>query len=147
MQISAGLGDAFEPGRDVDRVAQQVACFRNQHIADGDADAEQDPALARTRGVLGIVGVLNLDGAARGVDGAVEFRQDRVARGIEHASLVLAHQIGERLRELLKAMNRIVFVLGDEPAVAGNVGRKDDGQLSSHDRVVREIPFLPGAPL
>ena len=46
----AGLGDAFDPRRDIDPVAENVVAL-DDHVAEIDADAELDPP------VLGNVGV------------------------------------------------------------------------------------------
>ena len=57
---AAGLGDPFEPCRDVDAVAENVAIL-DQDIADVDADAKQHPAFRRDR-IVGL-GQRLLDGA------------------------------------------------------------------------------------
>src|SRR5271166_4905040 len=46
----AGLGQAFEPCRDIDAVAEDVAVL-NDDVADIDADAELDAALRRQGGI------------------------------------------------------------------------------------------------
>ena len=45
---AARLGDRFDPRRDVDAVAEQVA-FVGDHVADVDADPECDAPVGRTR--------------------------------------------------------------------------------------------------
>ena len=84
----AGLGDPFQPGRDIDAVAHQVAVGLLDDIAEMDADAEFDATVVRHAGVALDHGVLNLDRAAHGVDDAAEFDQRAVAGALHHAAIV-----------------------------------------------------------
>ena len=130
---STGFGDAFESGRDVDPVSEEVTALRNEDISNCDADSEEQLPFLRNGHVLRIVCALNVESAACCVDRAVELCENRIPCGVEDAAMVLAHLIGERDRSLLESMNRILFVLGNEPAVARHVRCQNDCQRSSHD--------------
>src|ERR1700727_2736429 len=64
----AGLGDAFEPGSDIDPVAHQVAIHLLDHVTKVDAYAELDAALGLHASIAVDEARLYLDGAAHGVD-------------------------------------------------------------------------------
>jgi hypothetical protein len=70
----AGFGQPFEPGGDIDPVAEDVAVL-SDHIALVDADAEFDAAVRRSLGVARGQRRLYFAGAAQGVDDAGELDQ------------------------------------------------------------------------
>ena len=69
----ARLGDAFQSRRDIDAVAHQIAVALLDHVAEMNADPELDAAIRRQAGVALDHAVLDLDGAAHGVDDATEL--------------------------------------------------------------------------
>src|SRR5271170_3903826 len=66
----ARLGDAFEPSRDIDAVAHQIAILLLDDISEMNADTKFDATLWRQPSVALDQAVLHLDGAAHGVDHA-----------------------------------------------------------------------------
>ena len=84
----AGLGDAFEPGGDIDSIAHQVAVALFDNVADMDADPELDATLRRQSGVALDHAVLYLDRATHRVDRAAEFDQRAIAGALDDAPVM-----------------------------------------------------------
>ena len=82
------LGDAFEPRRDIDAVAHQVAVALLDHVAEMNADAELDAAFRRNAGVALDHAVLHLDGAAHSVDNAAELYEISVAGALDYTPVM-----------------------------------------------------------
>ena len=83
-----GSAKRFEPRRDIDPVAEDVAVL-DDDVALVDADAELDAPLGRDVGVaLGHL-ALHLGGAAHRVDHAGELDQQAVAGRLDDAAAVL----------------------------------------------------------
>src|SRR5271166_3451711 len=85
---SARLGERFQPRRDIDAFAENVAALGN-HVAEINADAKLDAPLVRHLGLAVDHVSLDLGGAAHRVDGTLEFHQHPVAGGLDGAPLVL----------------------------------------------------------
>ena len=139
-QIPPGSADAFQPRGDVDAVAENVAVLLDD-VADIDADAEIYAARrSACAGVaLGHAG-LDLDGAAHCIDDAGELGEQPVAGGLHDPAAVPRDRWDRRVRgDARRAGERAFLVSAHQPAVAGDVGRKDR----------RELPFDPihGQPL
>ena len=75
---AARFGHPYEPRRDIDAVAEDVA-FLDDDVALVDADAERDAALGRYPGIGFGQRRLHLDGAAKRRDDAGEFDEQPVA--------------------------------------------------------------------
>jgi hypothetical protein len=86
-----GLGERFQPGGDVDPVAEQVAAVDN-HIADMDADAELHRLVGGAGGILCRDRRLDRDRTRRRIDRTGEVGDDAVAGGVEDAPAMLADQ-------------------------------------------------------
>ncbi|HXF55168.1 MAG TPA: hypothetical protein VNK52_13700 [Hyphomicrobiaceae bacterium] len=127
-----GLCERFEPRRDIDAVAKQVSVVRHQDVPDCHADAEQDPLLLRQGSVDRTHLVLDIDGAADRIHRAIELGEDGIARGIEHTPVVVLDLAAEQPGRRRHAQDRAFLVLGDEAAVPGHVGSKNDGDFSLH---------------
>jgi len=84
----ARLADAFQPRRDIDAVAHQVAVALLDDVAQMNADAELDAALFRHACVALDHAVLHFDRAAHGVDDAPELDDRAVARAFDDAAAV-----------------------------------------------------------
>jgi hypothetical protein len=78
----AGLGERFEPGRDVDTVAKQILAL-DEDIADMHADAEAHWLTHGAGGVFFGDGILNCDRTLDGVDRTGEVGDDTVAGAAE----------------------------------------------------------------
>ena len=85
---AARLRQRFEPGRDVDAVAVDVAVL-DDDVAEIDADAEFDPLRARASGVALGHALLHGHGAGDRFDDARELDQHAVAGRLDDAALVL----------------------------------------------------------
>ena len=139
----AGLGQRLEPRRDVDAVAVDVAAL-DDDVAEIEADAEVEPAVARDLGIACRHGALNLRGAGHGGDRARELGENAVAGGLDYAAVMggdlglqhLAVMLGERAQ-------RADLVRAHEPAVAGHVGG-EDSRKPSFDALLAHEP-LPSA--
>src|SRR5712692_7457139 len=73
----AGAGERFEPGRDIDAVAVDIAGI-DDHVAGVDADAQLDPAVGGDTGIPLYHAALYSDAAANCVGGAVELDKQPV---------------------------------------------------------------------
>src|SRR5712692_1001775 len=88
---TAGVGEAFEAGGDLDAVAVDLLAIHH-HIAEVHADAEFHSSLGWQVRVLSPESGLNLDGALDGIHDAREFRENAVARGVDEAPVMLLDQ-------------------------------------------------------
>ena len=125
----AGLGDTFQSRGNVDAVAHQVAVALLDHIAQMDADAELDAALRRDAGVALHHAVLNLDGAAHGVDDAAELNEAPVAGALHYASVMRGDGgIDQIAPQRPKPRQGAILVRAGEPAVSDHIRDKDRGK-------------------
>ena len=129
---AADFGQAFETRRDVDAVAEQIAVALD-HVADGDADAKAHLPAGRIGHVAGAQAFLDVDRAAHRFDRAGKFGQHRIAGGVENAAAGLGDEIVGDGSIGSQTPQRLLFVLGDQPAVAGNIGRKNRRDLAFHE--------------
>ena len=81
----AGTRQRFHARRDIDAVAENVGAV-DDHVADIDADAEFDAALFRDAGVALGHDALDVEGAARGVNGTSELGQHAIAGRLDDAA-------------------------------------------------------------
>ena len=130
---AAGLGEAFEPGGDIDPVAEDVAVL-DDDVALVDADAELEALFRRGRGVAFGHRALPLGGAAQRVDDAGELDEEPVAGGFDDAPLMLGDaRVDQFAPQRLERRQRPFLVLPDEPRIAGDIGGEDR----------RQPPFYP----
>ena len=130
---AADLGEPFQPGCDVDAVAQKVAVALH-HVTDGDTDAECHLPARRIGHVAGAQAFLDVDRAAHGLDRAGEFGKHRIARGVEDTPAAFGDEVVGHLTVGAEPPQRLLFILGDQSAVAGNIGRKNRRDLPLHER-------------
>ena len=128
---AARLGEALEPCRDVDPVAEKVPVALD-HIADRDADAELQAPVRRVGAVAGAQALLDVDRAAHRLDRRVELAHHRVAGGIEDAPAGALDEIVEDLPEGAEPGQRLFLVLGNEARIAGDVRGEDRRDLALH---------------
>ena len=128
---AADRRDAFQPRRDVDAVAEQVAVALD-HIADRDSDAEIHLPAGRIGHIARAQALLNIDRAAHRFDRAREFGQHGVACGIEDAAAGAGDEIVHHRPVGCEAPQRLFFVLGDEPAIACDIGGKNRRDFPFH---------------
>ena len=126
MHQAAGLGDLLEPGGNVDAIAVDVVAL-DHDVAEVDADAEFLFA-ARREAALEIS--LDLDAASHRLDGAREFGQYAVAGGAHDAPAVAGDPLAHGRAVLGQGLERRLLVQAHQPAIAGDVGRENGGELA-----------------
>ena len=128
---AADRRDAFQARRDVDAVAEKIAVALD-HVADGDADAEAHLPAGRIGHVAGAQALLDVDGAAHRLDRAGKFGEHGVARGIENPAAGARDEVVHHRAIGGEPPQRLLFVFGDELAVAGDVGSENGRDFSFH---------------
>ena len=114
------VGNAFEPRRDIDPVAHEIARLVHD-IAHMDADPEFDAPLGRGRVALDHA-VLHPDGAADGVHDAAELDKAPVAGALHDAAVMDGDsRIDEIAREGPQPRQRAILVSAGEAAAADNI--------------------------
>ena len=71
-----GSASCFQPRRDVDAVAIEIAAL-DDHVAEIDADAQNDAPVLGRPSLAAAISLLQLDGAGDGVDRAARTRPAR----------------------------------------------------------------------
>jgi hypothetical protein len=121
----AGIGQGFDPCRDVDAVAIEVVAL-DDHVAEIDADAQFDAVVRRDAGVPLGHRLLHLDRAAHCIDDARKFHQHAVAGGLDNAAAVLGDlRIDKLAAQRLEAFERPFLVRSHQPRIARHVGGDD----------------------
>ena len=129
----AGDDDAARPRQrlqavgDVDAVAVDVVAL-DDHVAEIDGDAELQPLVGRRAGVQLAFRALDVDGAAQGVDDALELHQDAVAHRLDEAAVMRGDLGLENILEIgLEAGARALLVDLAQAAIADDVGDHHGG--------------------
>ena len=128
---AARLGDALEPGSDVDPVAIDPRSVVDQ-IAQIDADPEQHAPVLRHLGIAACHRHLDVGGTFDGGDDARELCKDAVAGGVDDPATELGHQRQHLRLMTLQGLDRAIFVLAHEPTVTGDISGKDGAESSFH---------------
>jgi hypothetical protein len=127
---AAGLGDTFEPRRNVDAVAVNIA-FLDDDVANMDADSEFDALVLRQRCVTLDHTVLNFNSTPCGVDGACELDQDTIAGSLDDATAMIRDLGFQEFASMsIDPGQRTFFVGSHQSAVTGDVARKNSGKPS-----------------
>ena len=94
------------------------------------ADAELDPALGRQAGVALDEAVLNLDGAAHGIDHAAELDKNAVAGSLDNAPAIRGDGgIDQIAAQPPEPRQGAILVRSREPAIADYIGDQDRRNL------------------
>ena len=122
----AGLGDSFQPRRDIDAVAHQIAVALLDDVAEMDADPKHNPLIFGGPDIPFGHRVLQRNRAAHRFDDASEFDQRPVAGALKNPS-VLARDDGIDQVGAQRAQSRksAIFVVARHPAKADNVRRQN----------------------
>ncbi len=128
---AADRRDAFQPRRDVDALAEQIAVALH-HVADRDADAERHLAARRIGHVARAQAFLDVDRAAHGFDRRRKFGQHGIARGVEDAPRGFRDEVVDHLAIGGEPAQRLLLVLRDEPAVTRDIRGEDRRDLALH---------------
>jgi hypothetical protein len=139
MQMPPGSARASSRAANVDAVAIDVVAI-DDYVAEVDPDPENDAL------VLGVIAIavdhcpLDFDGAAHGIDYALEFHQHAVAGGLDDAAAVLRDlRIDELAAMRFEAFERAFFVGSHQPRVARHIGGEDRGKTAL-DRLFHGLP-------
>ena len=117
-----GLGNAFQPGGDVDAVAHHVAVCLLDHIAQMDTDTELDTALGRQSGIALDEAVLNLNGAAHSVDHAAKLDKITVSGAFDDAAMMHGDcGVDQIAAKRAQSRQGSIFVRAREPTIADHV--------------------------
>ena len=120
---AAGLADTFEPRRNIDSIAHEVAVAFLDHVPDVHAHSEDDPASLRHVRVALNHSALNRYGAPNRVDGAAIFDERAIACPLDDAPVVVRDRgVDESRAQFAQPGKCAVLVRADEPAVADHVG-------------------------
>ncbi len=139
---AADFGEALEARRDVDAIAEQITVTLD-HVANRDADAETHVAARWIGHVAGAQAFLDIDRAAHGFDRAGKLRQHRIAGGVENAAAGLGDEIVDDGTIGSEPPQRLLFILGYQPAVTGNIGSKNRRYLALHEGLSPKPRFKP----
>ena len=122
---AAGLGQAFQPGGDVDAVAVEIVAV-DQHVAQVDADAKADALVLGSAGLPLHHAALDVDGAGDRLDHARELDQGAVAHELDQPAAMVGQQRVDQLGAMrLQAGQGRGLGRLHQPAVADHVGRQD----------------------
>src|SRR5215472_2450052 len=133
---TAGLGDTFEPGGDIDPIAEDVVTL-DQYIAKMDADAPFHTAVAGHTRIAFRAQLLQRQSAFDGADHRTELDQDPVAGGLDDPSAISADQRVGGSTVLAQCLCRTRLVFTHQAAVAGDIGSEDGGDTAdgSHSQL------------
>ena len=127
-QDAVGLRQRLQPCSDVHTIAIDVAAV-NDDVADVDADAEFDPPIGRHVRIALCHAALDVNRATHCIDHTDEFDKDAVAGRLDDATAVLGDLgVDQFLADALELAERAFLVQAHQPAVTGNVARKNCGQ-------------------
>jgi len=119
------LGQTFEPGGDVDAVAEDVALL-DDDVALVNADAKLDATVRRQWFIALGQSRLHLGCAAQRVDNAGELDQEAVAGGLDDAAMMAGNlRINYCCAERFEPAERPFFVGLDQARITGDIGRED----------------------
>ena len=124
---AARLRDAFEPGRDVHPIAQDVIAF-DQHVTEIDADAEQHSPILRQTCIPLCHEFLNRDGALDRGNDRGKFHQHAIASALDDPAAMAGHDRIDGGSMLPESPRCARLIDAHQPAVASDIGGQDGGQ-------------------
>jgi hypothetical protein len=126
----AGLGQRFEPCRDVHSVPEDVVVLDN-NVALVNADAELDAVVQRRRCIALRHASLHLGRAAQGIDHACKFSQHAVAGVLYDAAAMLLDFRANQITEMrLEAFVGAFFIGTHQARIARHIGGEDRGKAA-----------------
>ncbi len=137
----ARLGQRFQPGGDVDPIAEQIGAV-DDNVANMDADAQPHRLVAVAAGIVRGDRGLHRNGALHGIDRAGEISDDAVAGGVEDPAAMRGDQPIDNGSARLQTGERADFIVRHQPAVAGDVGGENRRKFS-FDRSIGHARLLP----
>ena len=139
---AAGVGETFQPRRDIDSVAVDLVAF-DHHIAEVDADAEVHPPRRRQPGVLNLERALNIHRAIDRIDHAGELGKYAIAGRIYEAPVALLDEAIDDLAVSGQGDKGRLLISPHEAAVAEDVGTEDSGEFAFHSHLSAHNPAGP----
>ena len=140
---AARLGQRFEPRRDIDAVAENIAAL-DDDVAEIDADPQGDAPLGRQGLVLLDDRIAQGRRAARCLDDALELAERQIAGLLEQVAAIFADQrlddFGQHAAQL---GDPVGLVAGQQPSVAGD----QNGRQPPPDPCSRHIRHGDCAPI
>ncbi len=126
-----GLGHGFEARRDVDPVAIDVLGL-GDHVAEIDADAEDDALLLGDIGVAAVHAALHRDGAQHRLDDAGEFDQHTIAGEFDDPPVMLVDLGVDELAAMrLEAFVGALLVCPHQARIAHHIGSEDRSKAAA----------------
>ena len=117
----ARLGQRFEPGGNIDAVAEDVAIL-DDDVTDIDAHAKFDPPSRRHGGIADDHFALHLDGTAHGIKDAGEFDEEAVAGRLDDATAVLGDlAIAKLSADRARCGERALLIFAHQSRIAGDI--------------------------
>jgi hypothetical protein len=124
----ARLGQAFQPGSDVDPIAENIAILDND-IALMDPDPQLDAMVCRAIATVVRDLPLDLDRAAESIDDTDELDEEAVAAGLDQPAAMRGDRGIDRFRpDRPQSIEGSFFVHPDQARVAGDIGCQDRRQ-------------------
>jgi len=121
----AGSGDAFDPRRDIDPVAENVVAL-DDDVAKVDPDPEFDPPFLGGRGIAFAHVALDIDRAIDRADDASELDQHAVPGQLDDPALMAGDARVDHLGAMLaKRSQRADLVAPHQTAVTDHIGGHD----------------------
>ena len=133
---ATGFGDAFEPRRNIDAVAEDILAF-NKHIAEMDADPVEDAPRLESAVIAGGHLPLHRQGALDPRDDGREFDEHPVAHDLEQPPAMRGDDRLSGLSPLPHETCRAGLVLTHHPRIADDIGGEDRGELAGGCHISR----------
>src|SRR5229473_3655081 len=133
-------GERLQPCRDVYAIAINVIFF-NDNVAHVDTHAKLNPFVLKHFGIAHGHTALNFDSATQRIHDAAELRQHAVASVFNNPPAVFGDfGFDERAKMALQLEVCGLLVDAHEPAVAGDISRKNGGEPSLQALVTQSTP-------
>jgi hypothetical protein len=127
MRIPPGSANASNRARDVDPIAKNVIRFGN-HVTEVDPDPKGDALVFNRFRIAVSHPALDLDGTPDGVDHAWKFREQTVARVLDHTTAVLLDLRIDQFPEMrLQPLVRALLISAHQTRITGYISGQDRG--------------------
>jgi hypothetical protein len=141
---AAGLGDCFEPGRNIDALAEDVVAF-DDHVADIDPNAKTYSSVLSRAVIEPLQQALNAHRTLNRGDDRGKLEEHRVAGDFDCAPAMPSRQGRRGGLALAQSMSGAFLIDAHQPAVSDDVCGDDDRKLSFDARhgARSDLSFLP----
>ena len=140
---AAGLGNALEPGCDIDAVTENVVGL-DQHVAEMHANAHIHSAIVGDPGIAIRHQLLQRNRTLHRTDDRAEFDQCAVAGSLDDAPAMLGDQRGGGSAMFAQCLCRAGLICPHQPAVADDIGGEDCRETAGrrHSRPASRNPSI-----